>query len=58
MEYDLKLSQQDVQIIVGALGELPLKISAIAYANVQRQIIEQDGKNAIPLNNLEEKSDA
>lgn len=47
--YTLNLSQQDVQIIINALGELPLKVSANVFGNIQRQVQEQDAANAIDL---------
>jgi hypothetical protein len=49
MEYTLKLSQQDVQVIIGALGELQLKVSANVFSNIHRQIAEQDASNAIDI---------
>jgi hypothetical protein len=54
MEYTLKLSQQDVQVIIAALGELPLKISGNAFGIVRQQIAEQDAAGAIPLSSLQE----
>lgn len=52
MDYTLKLSQQDVQVIINALGELPLKISANTFGTIQRQVQEQDAENAINLNKV------
>lgn len=49
MEYALKLSQQDVQVLISALGELPLKLSANTFGLIQRQVQEQDAANAIDL---------
>lgn len=49
MEYLLKLSQQDVQVIANALAELPLKISASTFGSIQKQVQEQDAANAIDL---------
>lgn len=45
MDYTLKLSQQAVQLIVNALGELPLKVSANVFGDIQRQVQEQDAAN-------------
>lgn len=47
--YTIKLSQQEIQVVINALGELPLKLSANAYGNIQRQVQEQDAANAIDL---------
>lgn len=47
MIYDLKLSQQHVQLIMQALGELPLKLTLNAFAELQKQIAEQDEAGAI-----------
>ena len=49
MEYELKLSQQQVQIILQALGELPLKFSLNAFAAVQEQMTKQDEAAAVKL---------
>ncbi|HEX8894482.1 MAG TPA: hypothetical protein VF783_14220 [Terriglobales bacterium] len=49
MEYILKLSQQDTQLIISALAELPLKLSINVFGNIQRQVHEQDSANAIHL---------
>jgi hypothetical protein len=49
MEYTLILTQQDAQIIVNGLGELPLKVAANTFAKLQKQIAEQDEKNAVLL---------
>lgn len=53
MEYALKLSQQDVQVIINALGELPLKVSANTFGSIHRQIAEQDAVNAVDLGKVE-----
>lgn len=58
MDYELKLSQQAVQVIIAALGELPLKVSAQAFNAVQMQVQAQDEKNAIPIGNLQGGSNA
>jgi hypothetical protein len=49
MEYTLTLTQQDVQIIINGLGELPLKVAANTFAKLQKQVAEQDDKNAVSL---------
>lgn len=58
MDYDLKLSQQEVQTILGALAELPLKVSARAFNAVQMQVQAQDEKHAIPIDTLQGGSNA
>jgi len=42
MEYTLKLSQQDIQIISQALGELPLKMVVNVFGKIQQQALEQE----------------
>ena len=55
MEYLIKITQQESVTILQALGELPLKASLYIFGSIQRQIQEQDTKNAIPMEELEEK---
>lgn len=47
MTYELKLSQQHVQLIMQALGELPLKVTLNVFAELQKQVAEQDEASAI-----------
>lgn len=47
MEYDLKLSQQHVQTVLQALGELPLKLTLNTFAAIQEQVSKQDEENAV-----------
>lgn len=47
MTYTMTLEQADVQVIMQALGELPLKVSVATFANLQKQVAEQDEANAI-----------
>jgi hypothetical protein len=47
MEYDLKLSQQQVQLVLQALGELPLKVTLNVFAAIQEQVAKQDDEKAI-----------
>lgn len=41
---ELKLSQEEVNILCHALGELPLKISGPVFTNIQAQIQKQADK--------------
>lgn len=50
MTYNLSLTQGEAHLIMQALGELPLKVALNTFANVQRQIAEQDESSAIELN--------
>lgn len=52
MNYRLEVSQQDVQLILGALSELPLKISASLYGRVIADVKRQDEENAMPIESL------
>lgn len=52
MEYNIILNQQDVQAIVNGLGELPLKVAANTFAKLQKQIAEQDEKQALSAEQL------
>lgn len=52
MEYNLKLSQQEIQIISAALGELPLKVSIALFGKIQQQVINIDNEKSIPVENL------
>lgn len=47
--YELKLSQQEMQVILAGLGELPMKVAAGVYASVRQQVQAQDAANAIDL---------
>lgn len=53
MEYDIKLSQAATQLVLQALGEIPLKHSLPIFAAVQKQIQEQDAKAAVPISNIQ-----
>jgi len=44
MDYTIKLSQQELQIISQALGELPLKMTLAVFASIQNQVKEQDSE--------------
>jgi hypothetical protein len=49
MDYELKLTQQEAQLVLNALAELPLKFSGAAYSKIQQAIVEQDRQKAISL---------
>jgi hypothetical protein len=50
MEYELKVNEQDAQLILQALGELPLKATLTTFLKVNGQIIEaQKSKSAATL---------
>lgn len=42
MDYDLKLTQQDIRVIFQGLGELPLKTSLAVFNKLQSAIAKQD----------------
>ena len=45
MEYEIRINEQDAQLILQALGELPLKATLNTFLKVNRQIVEaQKGK--------------
>lgn len=41
MEYQLTLTQNEIDIVVEGLGQLPLKMSLIVFQKVQQQVLEQ-----------------
>ena len=53
MEYLIKITQSEAVTILQGLGEMPLKASLNIFGSIQKQIQEQDTKNAIPVSNLE-----
>lgn len=52
MEYIIKLTQQELNIIYMALGEVPVKIGINLLAKLQKEQKEQDEKNAVPIDSL------
>jgi hypothetical protein len=52
MEYQIRLTQQEVQLILAALGELPLKLTMSAFANINAQVIQQDQAKAVDLSSI------
>lgn len=53
MEYDFKFTQQEMQILVMALGELPAKHSLALIAKLQVGQKQQDEAKAIPIDALQ-----
>lgn len=49
MEYDVKLTQQELQVIYQGLGELPLKLALNMFAKLQQLQQRQDAEKAVPL---------
>ena len=45
MEFTIKINEQDAQLILQALGELPLKNSINTFLTINRQLIEQRTKD-------------
>lgn len=41
MEYTLKLSHEDVIVIMGALAELPVKVGVVVFNKIDHQTAEQ-----------------
>lgn len=52
MEYEYKLTQQDLAVIYQGLGELPLKLSVNLFAKLQQEQAKQDAAKAEPLESL------
>jgi len=44
MEYEIKLTEQDLNILSAALGEIPFKIAAPFIEKINKQIAEQQTK--------------
>ena len=53
MEYNLKLSQQEINIIAQSLGELPLKLTLNIFISIQNQVSKQDKDNAVSISSLD-----
>jgi hypothetical protein len=53
MTYDFILSQQEAQLVLVGLAELPLKTSGALYSKIQQAAIAQDQARAAPLADLE-----
>jgi hypothetical protein len=48
MDYTVKLSANDVQLIFQALGELPLKASLNTFGQLQSQVAQQESASTQP----------
>lgn len=42
MEYNIKFSQKEIQTILIALGELPLKLSLEVFGKINQTLLEQN----------------
>lgn len=49
MEYDIKLTQQELAVIFMGLGELQLKVSVNVFAKLQQEQVRQDEAKAVTL---------
>jgi hypothetical protein len=47
MEYEIKLTQQEAQIIFMGLGELPIKVGVNLLIKLQQEIAKQDQVKAM-----------
>lgn len=54
MDYELSLTQQEVQIVMTALGELPLKLSINVLMKIQNAVRQQDEARAMSTQDLAE----
>ena len=52
MEYEIKLTQQELQLLFQGLGEIPLKVTLNLFSKLQQQVQEQDTAKAVPLADL------
>lgn len=52
MEYDIKLTQQELNLIYQALGELPLKMSINLFGRLTQEQQKQDKEKAIPIEDI------
>ena len=41
MEISLKLSDEELKLVLAGIGELPLKLSANVFQKVQKQVLDQ-----------------
>lgn len=53
MEYNFEFSQQESQLLLQGLGEIPLKFSINLFLKLDRLIKEQDAKNAVSISSLD-----
>jgi hypothetical protein len=53
MNYKIELSQQEVQLIYQALGELPMKMVLNLFGKIQQEVLKQDTSKAVPIQSLD-----
>lgn len=53
MKYSIEFTQQEIQILMAGLGELPLKVGGNVYSKIQVAVMEEDRKAAIPVEDLQ-----
>lgn len=54
-EYDVKVTGQELQVIVHALHDAPYRVVAPLLAKLQAQVSEQDNASSMDLVAIEEK---
>ena len=52
MEYEIKHTQEELNIIYQALGELPLKMTLNLFFKLKSEQEKQDKEKAIPLSDI------
>lgn len=52
MDYLINFTQQEIQLISLALGELPLKISLNLFSKIQQAVDEADRTSAVDVEDL------
>ncbi len=52
MKYNIEFSQQEIQIVLGALQELPLRVVAPLFGRIHTEVQKQDEAAAIPIEQL------
>jgi hypothetical protein len=53
MQYSITFTQQEVGILMAALGELPMKISYSVAEKIAKEQKRQDEEKAIPIDDLQ-----
>jgi hypothetical protein len=56
MKYNIELTQQELQVIYAALGELPLKMTINLFSKLQQAQQKQDAENAMPISELQRQA--
>lgn len=52
MHYEIQHSQEDLNLIYAALGELPLKVTVNLFLKLKREQERQDKEKAVPLSSI------